>query len=193
MAPVQRLAPRRLAFLAAPSKHTGRSFNLCSFTPAKPLEVVMFTSEEPTRFGLSCSGSRAMAGASCGAGTTNALHYACGRQNGACHHACCGCPPVAACVVAASRCRSYSKSYSALLYPAMGLLCPLSCCPSSRRPAGPRLPRHPVPQACPTFYPAVPPFAGLLDPAYLDTLRDVNGSTYLQAATAGGAERLPAG
>lgn len=31
---------------------------------------------------------------------------------------------------------------------------------------------------------------GLLDPAYLDTLRDVNGSTYLQAAAAGGAGRL---
>lgn len=33
------------------------------FRPKRPLEVVMFTSEEPTRFGLSCSGSRAMAGA----------------------------------------------------------------------------------------------------------------------------------
>ncbi|KAL6767627.1 hypothetical protein ACKKBF_B35990 [Auxenochlorella protothecoides x Auxenochlorella symbiontica] len=33
------------------------------FRPRAPLEVVMFTSEEPTRFGLSCSGSRAMAGA----------------------------------------------------------------------------------------------------------------------------------
>jgi hypothetical protein len=33
------------------------------FVPARPLEVVMFTSEEPTRFALSCSGSRAMAGA----------------------------------------------------------------------------------------------------------------------------------
>ncbi|KAL4419542.1 hypothetical protein ABPG77_006873 [Micractinium sp. CCAP 211/92] len=32
------------------------------FVPARPIEVVMFTSEEPTRFGLSCSGSRAMAG-----------------------------------------------------------------------------------------------------------------------------------
>lgn len=32
------------------------------FQPARPVEVVMFTSEEPTRFGLSCSGSRAMAG-----------------------------------------------------------------------------------------------------------------------------------
>jgi ureidoglycolate amidohydrolase len=33
------------------------------FRPARPLVVVMFTSEEPTRFGLSCLGSRAMAGA----------------------------------------------------------------------------------------------------------------------------------
>lgn len=30
--------------------------------PAVPIQVVMFTSEEPTRFGLSCLGSRAMAG-----------------------------------------------------------------------------------------------------------------------------------
>lgn len=37
------------------------------FVPARPLEVVMFTSEEPTRFALSCSGSRAMAGACWGA------------------------------------------------------------------------------------------------------------------------------
>lgn len=36
-------------------KHTG-------FKPKRPLEVIMFTSEEPTRFGLSCSGSRAIAG-----------------------------------------------------------------------------------------------------------------------------------
>jgi ureidoglycolate amidohydrolase len=33
------------------------------FRPAAPLQVVFFTSEEPTRFGLSCLGSRAMAGA----------------------------------------------------------------------------------------------------------------------------------
>jgi hypothetical protein len=31
------------------------------YKPRRPLEVMMFTSEEPTRFGLSCSGSRAMA------------------------------------------------------------------------------------------------------------------------------------
>ncbi|PNH09430.1 N-carbamoyl-L-amino acid hydrolase [Tetrabaena socialis] len=33
------------------------------FKPVRPIEVMMFTSEEPTRFALSCSGSRAMAGA----------------------------------------------------------------------------------------------------------------------------------
>ncbi|KAG2439474.1 hypothetical protein HXX76_004828 [Chlamydomonas incerta] len=33
------------------------------YKPLRPIEVMMFTSEEPTRFGLSCSGSRAMAGA----------------------------------------------------------------------------------------------------------------------------------
>lgn len=33
------------------------------FSPLRSIEVMMFTSEEPTRFGLSCLGSRAMAGA----------------------------------------------------------------------------------------------------------------------------------
>ncbi len=32
------------------------------FRPRRPLEVVMFTAEEPTRFGLGCLGSRLMAG-----------------------------------------------------------------------------------------------------------------------------------
>lgn len=32
------------------------------FVPRRPIEVIMFTSEEPTRFGLSCSSSRAMGG-----------------------------------------------------------------------------------------------------------------------------------
>jgi ureidoglycolate amidohydrolase len=32
------------------------------FKPKKPLQVIFFTSEEPTRFGLSCIGSRGMAG-----------------------------------------------------------------------------------------------------------------------------------
>jgi ureidoglycolate amidohydrolase len=33
------------------------------FVPRRSIDVLMFNSEEPTRFGLSCSGSRAMAGA----------------------------------------------------------------------------------------------------------------------------------
>lgn len=33
------------------------------FTPARPLELVLFTSEEPTRFGIGCLGSRLMSGA----------------------------------------------------------------------------------------------------------------------------------
>jgi hypothetical protein len=33
------------------------------FKPKRSLEVMMFTSEEPTRFKLSCIGSRAMSGA----------------------------------------------------------------------------------------------------------------------------------
>lgn len=33
------------------------------FKPKRSLEVMMFTSEEPTRFALSCIGSRAMSGA----------------------------------------------------------------------------------------------------------------------------------
>lgn len=32
------------------------------FTPQRPIEVIMFTSEEPTRFGIGCVGSRALAG-----------------------------------------------------------------------------------------------------------------------------------
>jgi ureidoglycolate amidohydrolase len=39
-----------------------KALKLIGFKPKRTLEVVMFTSEEPTRFGLSCSGSRAMAG-----------------------------------------------------------------------------------------------------------------------------------
>jgi len=40
-----------------------RALREAGFRPERPLEAVMFTSEEPTRFGLSCSGSRAMVGA----------------------------------------------------------------------------------------------------------------------------------
>ena len=40
-----------------------RALRRAGFSPAKPIELVLFTSEEPTRFGLGCSGSRVMAGA----------------------------------------------------------------------------------------------------------------------------------
>ncbi len=33
------------------------------FRPTRPIELILFTSEEPTRFGVGCLGSRAMAGA----------------------------------------------------------------------------------------------------------------------------------
>lgn len=33
------------------------------YRPKRPIEAMMFTSEEPTRFGLGCIGSRAMSGA----------------------------------------------------------------------------------------------------------------------------------
>src|SRR6201996_458517 len=41
------------------------------FTPRRSIELVIFTSEEPTRFGLGCFGSRMMSGAlAASAGTT---------------------------------------------------------------------------------------------------------------------------
>lgn len=111
-----------------------RALRDAGFVPARPLEVVMFTSEEPTRFGLSCSGSRAMAGAP-------------GRRGGARGGA---------------------------------TLRPCSSCPSSK----PRLASHLM---CSPGLPflLVPP-TGVLDAAYLDSLRDENGTTYLAAATAAG-------
>jgi len=39
------------------------SLRRVGFKPRRSIDVIMFNSEEPTRFGLSCSGSRAMAGA----------------------------------------------------------------------------------------------------------------------------------
>ena len=39
------------------------SLRRAGFSPKRSIDVIMFNSEEPTRFGLSCSGSRAMAGA----------------------------------------------------------------------------------------------------------------------------------
>ena len=40
-----------------------RALKSSGFVPNRPIQVIMFTSEEPTRFGLSCISSRAMAGA----------------------------------------------------------------------------------------------------------------------------------
>ncbi len=40
-----------------------RALQRFGFQPRRSIELVMFTSEEPTRFGIGCSGSRAMAGA----------------------------------------------------------------------------------------------------------------------------------
>ncbi|MEQ8836600.1 MAG: hydantoinase/carbamoylase family amidase, partial [Lacipirellulaceae bacterium] len=40
-----------------------RSLQRAGFQPRRSLEVVMFTSEEPTRFGVGCTGSRMMSGA----------------------------------------------------------------------------------------------------------------------------------
>ncbi|KAK9833438.1 hypothetical protein WJX81_005498 [Elliptochloris bilobata] len=39
-----------------------RALSAAGFRPRRGIEVIMFTSEEPTRFSLSCLGSRAMAG-----------------------------------------------------------------------------------------------------------------------------------
>ncbi|KAK9812597.1 hypothetical protein WJX72_000194 [[Myrmecia] bisecta] len=39
-----------------------KGLQTAGFKPRKPIEVIMFTSEEPTRFGLGCIGSRGMAG-----------------------------------------------------------------------------------------------------------------------------------
>ncbi len=39
-----------------------RALQLSGFQPARPIELVLFTSEEPTRFGIGCLGSRLMGG-----------------------------------------------------------------------------------------------------------------------------------
>jgi N-carbamoyl-L-amino-acid hydrolase len=39
-----------------------RALQRGGFRPARPIELLMFTSEEPTRFGIGCLGSRALAG-----------------------------------------------------------------------------------------------------------------------------------
>ncbi len=39
-----------------------RALQRAGFRPIRPIEIVLFTSEEPTRFGIGCLGSRAMCG-----------------------------------------------------------------------------------------------------------------------------------
>ncbi len=39
-----------------------RALRRAAFRPVRPIEIVLFTSEEPTRFGIGCLGSRAMCG-----------------------------------------------------------------------------------------------------------------------------------
>jgi N-carbamoyl-L-amino-acid hydrolase len=39
-----------------------RALKAAGFQPRRSIDVVMFTSEEPTRFGLGCLGSRLMSG-----------------------------------------------------------------------------------------------------------------------------------
>ena len=39
-----------------------RALRPAGFRPSRPIELLMFTSEEPTRFGIGCLGSRAFAG-----------------------------------------------------------------------------------------------------------------------------------
>ncbi len=43
-----------------------RTLQRSGFSPRRSIELVMFTSEEPTRFGIGCTGSRVMAGAMSG-------------------------------------------------------------------------------------------------------------------------------
>jgi ureidoglycolate amidohydrolase len=52
---------RRSRTHAPPAPHAF-AHRLQGYQPQRALEVLMFTSEEPTRFALSCVGSRAMAG-----------------------------------------------------------------------------------------------------------------------------------
>jgi N-carbamoyl-L-amino-acid hydrolase len=40
-----------------------RALRRAGYRPTRPIELILFTSEEPTRFGVGCLGSRAMAGA----------------------------------------------------------------------------------------------------------------------------------
>ncbi len=40
-----------------------RALKRAGFQPTRPIELILFTSEEPTRFGVGCLGSRALSGA----------------------------------------------------------------------------------------------------------------------------------
>ena len=40
-----------------------RALQASGFTPKRSIELILFTSEEPTRFGLGCLGSRILSGA----------------------------------------------------------------------------------------------------------------------------------
>ena len=40
-----------------------RALKRAGYRPTRPIELILFTSEEPTRFGVGCLGSRAMSGA----------------------------------------------------------------------------------------------------------------------------------
>jgi ureidoglycolate amidohydrolase len=51
-----------------------RALGRAGFRPIRPIEIILFTSEEPTRFGVGCLGSRAMCGA------LSALSLACLRD-----------------------------------------------------------------------------------------------------------------
>ena len=50
-----------------------RSLARAGFCPIRPIEIVMFTSEEPTRFGIGCLGSRGLCGSLAGAKAVGAL------------------------------------------------------------------------------------------------------------------------
>jgi ureidoglycolate amidohydrolase len=56
-----------------------RALKRAGFRPIRPIELVVFTSEEPTRFGIGCLGSRALAGAIM-AGSLTALRDKVGRD-----------------------------------------------------------------------------------------------------------------
>lgn len=56
-----------------------RALKAAGFGPVKPIELVMFTSEEPTRFGIGCLGSRVLSG-SLSAGAAGSLRDAEGRS-----------------------------------------------------------------------------------------------------------------